>query len=188
MSKRTIRGRLLKLDGSEFETPWVRAEDYAQWAPALPRPLILVNGCFDILHAGHLYILEAAQRVARGSLGPRLQSRISGVHAEPGARGSVLVSLDSDSMVRAAKGSTRPVHSFAERAAQLQYLPVDYIHECASNEDFLALCSAWRPDARVRNEEYRSKPSRIQGVREIWLPTLSESSTTETLRRLESGG
>ncbi|MGH7744293.1 MAG: adenylyltransferase/cytidyltransferase family protein [Candidatus Dormibacteria bacterium] len=55
--------------------------------------LVVANGCFDGLHAGHLRLLEFASRQ-----GDRL-----------------VVLLNSDASVRALKGPRRPIHSFDER-------------------------------------------------------------------------
>ena len=58
---------------------------------------VLTNGCFDLLHAGHIYCLELA-----AELGNHLW-----------------VALNSDSSVRAIKGSSRPIQGARERAYAL---------------------------------------------------------------------
>lgn len=68
--------------------------------------IVLVGGCFDILHPGHLSFLEKAK-----------------------ATGDILVVLlESDQKVSELKGPDRPIHSQAQRAEALLVLPlVDYI-------------------------------------------------------------
>ena len=61
---------------------------------AAGKKLVATNGCFDLLHAGHVHILEEAR-----------------------AQGDVLiVGLNSDASVKAYKGNTRPIVPEAERA------------------------------------------------------------------------
>ncbi|HHL39507.1 MAG TPA: D-glycero-beta-D-manno-heptose 1-phosphate adenylyltransferase [Deltaproteobacteria bacterium] len=73
---------------------------------AAGRRVVFTNGCFDIIHAGHVRYLRKAR-----SLGDVL-----------------VVGLNSDSSVRAVKGPSRPVVPQAERAEVLAALvPVDYV-------------------------------------------------------------
>ena len=62
--------------------------------------LVLVGGCFDLIHFGHITFLEHAKK-----LGTRL-----------------IVALESDENVRHAKGENRPIHSQEQRAAMLSAL------------------------------------------------------------------
>ena len=64
------------------------------------KKIVLTNGCFDLLHAGHIYSLEKASE-----LGDELW-----------------VALNSDSSVRSLKGKTRPIYSENERAYMLSCL------------------------------------------------------------------
>lgn len=67
---------------------------------------VLVGGCFDVLHPGHVIFLEKAKR----------------------AGDKLIVLLESDQKARELKGPGRPVHTQAERAAVLSALTVvDYI-------------------------------------------------------------
>lgn len=70
------------------------------------KAIVLVGGCFDILHPGHMIFLEKAKKV-----------------------GDILVVLlESDTKVKELKGVNRPVHSQRQRAKVLSALrPVDYI-------------------------------------------------------------
>ena len=94
--------------------------------------LVTVNGSFDLLHAGHLYILEQARR-----------------------QGDVLiVGLNSDASVRAHKGPTRPIVSERQRAQMLLALRmVDYVH-IFDEPDPIAFLSEINPDVHVNGAEY----------------------------------
>src|SRR5216684_7482560 len=67
---------------------------------AIGKKLAVTNGCFDLLHVGHVTYLEAARNQAD----------------------ALLVGLNSDSAVRALKGPDRPVNGEADRAAVLAAL------------------------------------------------------------------
>ncbi len=78
----------------------VSLESLAGWRESLRRSgkcLIVTNGCFDLLHAGHVRYLEGAR----------------------GLGDALLVGLNGDASVRALKGPGRPVHSAADRALVL---------------------------------------------------------------------
>ena len=96
------------------------------------RRIVTINGSFDVLHAGHLYILEEARR-----------------------QGDVLiVGLNSDASVRAYKGPSRPVVGQDDRARLLLGLRcVDYVH-VFDETDPIAFLEAVRPDVHVNGAEY----------------------------------
>ncbi len=103
------------------------------------RKIVFTNGCFDILHAGHVSILEFSR-----------------------AKGDILVvGLNSDDSVRRLKGPTRPVNKQQDRALVLAALEsVSYV--CIFNEDTPHnLIKAVRPDVLVKGGDY--KPSEIVG-------------------------
>lgn len=101
--------------------------------------IVFTNGCFDILHAGHVSVLEFAR-----------------------AKGDVLVvGLNSDDSVRRLKGPTRPVNKQQDRALVLAALEsVSLV--CIFNQDTpYHLIKAVRPDVLVKGGDY--KPSEIVG-------------------------
>lgn len=103
------------------------------------KKIVFTNGCFDILHAGHVSVLEFSR-----------------------AKGDVLVvGLNSDDSVRRLKGPTRPVNTQGDRALVLAALEsVSYV--CIFNEDTpYNLIKAVRPDVLVKGGDY--KPSEIVG-------------------------
>ncbi len=130
------------------------------------RRIVFANGCFDLLHAGHVQLLLTAR-----------------------AHGDVLVvGLNTDASVARLKGPSRPVTTLADRAAVIGALAaVDYV--CAFEEDTpLELILALRPDVLVKGGDYR--PEDVVGGAEAagWggrveiVELLAGRSTTRLLR------
>jgi rfaE bifunctional protein nucleotidyltransferase chain/domain len=101
------------------------------------------NGCFDILHAGHVSYLEAARRTAD----------------------CLVVGLNADSSVRALKGESRPVNSEDDRARVLAALGcVDYV-VLFDQETPISLITAIRPDVLVKGADWPE--DQIVGAAEV---------------------
>jgi rfaE bifunctional protein nucleotidyltransferase chain/domain len=97
--------------------------------------LVTTNGCFDVLHAGHIRTLLAAR--------------------EQGDR--LIVGLNSDASVRGLKGKDRPLVPEADRAATLAALPfVDWV-EIFSEATPDAVLSTVRPDVHVKGGDYEAE-------------------------------
>jgi D-glycero-beta-D-manno-heptose 1-phosphate adenylyltransferase len=94
--------------------------------------IVLANGCFDLLHAGHVRYLHAARE-----LGDRL-----------------VVAINSDESVRALKGDGRPLMPASERAEILAALAdVDAV-VVFSEPDVNALVREIRPDIHAKGTDY----------------------------------
>lgn len=97
---------------------------------------VFVNGTFDILHRGHLELLEYAR-----SLGDE-----------------VVVAIDTDERVREKKGPTRPINTAEERAYMLQSLKtVDNVFMFGSDEELENLIKSYRPDIMVVGSDWKDK-------------------------------
>jgi rfaE bifunctional protein nucleotidyltransferase chain/domain len=110
-----------------------------EWRRAGER-ITLTNGCFDLLHVGHIRYLHAAKQLG----------------------GRVVVGLNSDESVRALKGEGRPVIPAAERAEILAALSdVDAV-VIFSEPDVRALIREVRPDIHAKGTDYteQSVPER----------------------------
>lgn len=95
--------------------------------------IAFTNGCFDVLHAGHVQYLAEARRQAD----------------------CLVIGLNSDTSVRLLKGSTRPLNPVEARALVLAGLQdVDYITIFADATP-LSLISAIRPDVLVKGSDYQ---------------------------------
>ncbi len=133
--------------------------------------IVFTNGCFDVLHAGHIALLEAA-----AAEGDRL-----------------VVGLNSDDSVRRLKGAGRPVIPEDARAWQLAALrAVDYVvlfHEDTPR----SLIEVIRPDILVKGEDYPAdqiigrEAVESSGGRVVRVPLHEEYSTTTILKRLAEG-
>jgi len=94
--------------------------------------IVLANGCFDLLHVGHVRYLEAAR--ARG--------------------GALVVALNTDESVRATKGPGRPLVPLAERAELLLALRcVDFV-TAFPERDLGATLRLLRPDVHAKGTDY----------------------------------
>ena len=131
--------------------------------------IVMTNGCFDILHAGHVTYLEEAK-----ALGDRL-----------------IVAVNSDASVRRLKGPDRPANTLESRAAVLAALQsVDWV--VAFEEDTPAeLIAALRPDILVKGGDNRVE--NIVGAETVWsyggevkvLSYVDGFSTTKTLSKYQ---
>ncbi|WP_040977487.1 bifunctional D-glycero-beta-D-manno-heptose-7-phosphate kinase/D-glycero-beta-D-manno-heptose 1-phosphate adenylyltransferase HldE [Necropsobacter massiliensis] len=106
--------------------------------------IVMTNGCFDILHPGHVSYLENARK-----LGDRL-----------------IVAVNSDASVKRLKGENRPINELAARMAVLAGLSsVDWL--VAFDEDTpQRLIGEILPDLLVKGGDY--KPEEIAGSQEVW--------------------
>ena len=137
----------------------------------LGKKVVFTNGCFDLLHPGHLDLLTRAR-----SLGDIL-----------------VVAINSDQSVRRLKGTNRPVFPETERAEILSSLEmVNYV--CAFDEDTpLETILAIQPDILVKGADWTGN---IVGSREVeaWggkvvaLPLVEGQSTTGIIERVLHGG
>lgn len=151
-----------------YDRPDLVAER-ARWKAA-GRRVVFTNGCFDLLHPGHLALLEAAR-----------------------ALGDVLVvGINSDASVRALKGEGRPLVPEAERAEALGALePVDAVvvyDEPTPREvvaallpDVLVKGADWAEDAIVGREEVEAAGGRVERV--ALVPGRSTTSLVERIRK-----
>ena len=166
-------GELLRDDEyGERERTVVERHELAALATALRakgKKIVTLNGTFDMLHAGHLHILNEARR-----------------------QGDVLiVGLNSDSSVRANKGRDRPFIGQDARAQMLLALRVvDYVH-IFDEATPMAFLEQVRPDVHVNGSEYGADcieaPTVLAGGGRIHvvtrLPGLSTSALVATIER-----
>ncbi len=133
------------------------------------RSIVFTNGCFDILHAGHVRYLAAAK-----------------------AEGDILVvGLNSDRSVRAIKGPDRPIveeNSRAEVVAALEC--VDYVTLFDAPDPF-ELIRAARPDVLVKGADWAEDQIigadlvKRDGGRVFRVPVVPDISTTEIIGRIQ---
>ncbi len=131
--------------------------------------IVFTNGCFDILHSGHVYYLERAKRLGD----------------------CLVVGLNSDRSVRRIKGKGRPVNTENDRACVLSALAsVDFV-SVFSEETPLDLIKLVKPDVLVKGSDW--KTAQIAGAKEVlsWggkvnrATLLKGRSTTATIKKLK---
>ncbi len=132
--------------------------------------LVFTNGCFDLLHVGHVTYLQQAK-----ALGDRL-----------------IVALNDDASVSRLKGKNRPIHTLADRQLVIAALAcVDFVISF-SEDTPLNLITAINPDILVKGGDY--EVSEIvghdhvtgNGGRVLTLPFVQGHSSSQILKRLDS--
>ncbi|ULJ68825.1 adenylyltransferase/cytidyltransferase family protein [Wielerella bovis] len=153
----------------DFEHKILPPEQLAKKLADLPRPLVFTNGCFDILHRGHVTYLA--------------QARALGAY--------LILALNTDESVkRQGKGDDRPINTLANRAAVAAALAsVDCVtwFDSDTPADLIALL---QPDVLVKGGDWQ--PENIVGAAETLarggsvhsIPFLHQTSTTKTLAKI----
>ena len=125
---------------------------------------VFVNGTFDIIHRGHLELLNYAKSL-----------------------GDVCVGIDTDECVRGKKGRGRPVHNQEERKFLLENLKsVDEVVFFSSEPEFEELIKTMQPDVIIVGSDWKEK-STIKSYYDgelIFFDRMQEYSTTKTIGRI----
>ena len=146
-------------------------EEAVAWRETVPGALVFTNGVFDLLHPGHVTLLETAR-----SLGA-----------------AVVVGLNTDASVRRLeKGPGRPVNPEGARARVLAALAAVDAVVLFDEDTPLELVHALRPDILVKGADYPR--DRIVGAdfvearggRVVRVPLVPETSTTRIVERLRA--
>lgn len=139
----------------------------AQWRARGER-IVFTNGCFDLLHIGHITLLEDAHR-----MGDRL-----------------VIGLNSDASTRRLKGATRPIVGEKERARILAALASTDAVVIFEEDTPLETIDALRPDVLVKGGDYTESTVvgadlvRSWGGRVAIVPTVAGFSTTNIVRKM----
>ncbi|MDD4977920.1 MAG: D-glycero-beta-D-manno-heptose 1-phosphate adenylyltransferase [Gallionella sp.] len=155
----------------DFEAKFCDASNLCQKLALLPRPLVFTNGCFDVLHRGHVTYL--AQARALGA--------------------SMIVGVNSDASVkRQGKGDDRPINGEQDRMAVLAALEAVSLVIKFDEDTPLNLVLACQPEVLVKGGDW--EPENIVGSNEVLarggqvhsIPFLHERSTTALLKKIRS--
>jgi FAD synthetase len=134
--------------------------------------VVLVGGCFDILHFGHISFLKDAKK-----LGDKL-----------------IVALESDGNVREMKGPTRPIHNQKQRKVMIESLRfVDEIIELPpmwGYQDYFNLVKKIKPQIIAVTEgdpilDKKQKQADLVGARLVVIPKIQTLSTSQLAKLLE---
>ena len=136
--------------------------------PDLLRPLVFTNGCFDILHSGHVFYLQKAKQ-----------------------QGDILIlGLNSDASVRRLKGEKRPINSEIDRAIVISELKsIDYV--VIFEEDTpLEIISLIVPNKLVKGGDYKKDDVvgkdivESNGGEVVIIPFVDGKSTTNIINKI----
>ena len=129
---------------------------------------VFVNGTFDILHRGHLELLNYAKSL-----------------------GYVVVGIDTDKCVKGKKGPTRPIHNREERKFFLENLrSVDEVVFFSSEPEFEELIKSLQPDIIIVGSDWKEK-STIKSYYDgelIFFDRMEKYSTTKTIQKIIKTG
>tara|TARA_B100000131_G_scaffold316772_1_gene357470 strand:+ start:1223 stop:1639 length:417 start_codon:yes stop_codon:yes gene_type:complete len=129
---------------------------------------VFVNGTFDILHRGHLELLNYAKSL-----------------------GYVVVGIDTDKCVKGKKGPTRPIHNQEERKFFLENLrSVDEVVFFSSEPEFEELIKSLQPDIIIVGSDWKEK-STIKSYYDgelIFFDRMEKYSTTKTIQKIIKTG
>ncbi|HFC8543844.1 D-glycero-beta-D-manno-heptose 1-phosphate adenylyltransferase [Neisseria weaveri] len=155
----------------DFENKICTPEQLAERIRALPRPLVFTNGCFDILHRGHVTYL--AQARALGS--------------------AMVLALNTDASVRRlGKGDDRPINSLENRAAVAAALSSVDLVTWFDEDTPAELIELVRPDILVKGGDWPvekivgSAETLARGGQVYSIPFLHQTSTTQTLEKIRA--
>lgn len=99
---------------------------------------VVVNGTFDIIHLGHLRLLDYARSLPNSY---------------------VLVLTDSDRRIKQLKGNDRPINNEYERCSMLFALKsVDRVETFDTDQELVDLIKVFEPDVMVKGSDYQGKP------------------------------
>lgn len=157
----------------DFESKLCGPDELGQRVATLARPLVFTNGCFDILHRGHVTYLA--------------QSRALGA--------SLLVALNTDRSVRRlGKGDDRPVNPLADRAAVIAALQAVDLVTWFDTDTPLDLISRVHPDILVKGGDWPigqivgASEVRSFGGQVVSIPIEHDRSTTALIERVRRSG
>ncbi len=152
-----------------FEAKCCRPDELASRAGLLPRPLIFTNGCFDILHRGHVTYLAQAKNLGA----------------------SLIVAVNSDlSVRRLGKGEDRPVNRLEDRMALLSALECVSLVTWFDEDTPLETILRCRPDVLAKGGDWAvehivgAREVLAEGGRVVSIPLIHPHSTTTLLEKI----
>jgi D-beta-D-heptose 7-phosphate kinase/D-beta-D-heptose 1-phosphate adenosyltransferase len=125
--------------------------------------VIFTNGCFDLIHRGHLELLKYCQKIGT----------------------TVIVGMNSDKSARKLKGKNRPINNEQDRKfflESLKYVDRVFIFD---EETPINLIKTIKPDVIVKGGDYKSEKVVGSDLTEVIIfDTIDDYSTTKTIQRI----
>jgi D-beta-D-heptose 7-phosphate kinase/D-beta-D-heptose 1-phosphate adenosyltransferase len=132
--------------------------------------IVLTNGCFDLLHVGHILLFSASKQLGD----------------------TLIVAIDDDDSVKTLKGPGRPVLNSKERVRILSALDaVDYV-VVFSSQELIKLIETIQPDVLTKGSNYTSREvfgrERVEqlGGRVVLIPVSEDISSTRIINDIKS--
>jgi len=158
----------MKKGGAKIIFDWAEVLSLREKWRRQGKKVVFTNGCFDLLHAGHIYLFKEAKK-----LGDRL-----------------IVAVNSDASLRHLKGPKRPVFPLRERLeilAAIEYIDILTVFRQETPQKIISLL---RPDVLVKGGDW--PPDQIVGRREVeesggrvvLIPYIRGLSTTELIKKI----
>ncbi len=125
--------------------------------------IVFTNGCFDLLHEGHLHLLKEAKKLGT----------------------TLLVAVNEDASVKRLKGDVRPIESLEIRMQKLAQLSeVDYVLSFSEDTPWLLIKNI-QPDILVKGDDYKIEDviGREFAQKVVLIPLLDGYSTTKLIER-----
>jgi len=130
---------------------------------------VFVNGTFDLLHRGHLELLNYARK--------------QGEH--------VCVGIDTDDRVKKMKGSTRPIHNQEERKFFLENLKsVNEVRFFSTDKELECLVKSYQPDIMIVGSDWKDKSviGSYWASQLIFFDRIKDYATTKTIKGIIDRG
>ena len=144
----------------------------------MKRMNIWTNGCFDILHTGHLALLTYAKNYQPGDVPPIF-----------GSNNRLFVGIDSDERVKMLKGDNRPINNMYDRARMIEALRVvDSVVIFNSDDELRNFIRVFNIDYLVIGDQYKDKVvigAECSKYGVIYYPT-DKRSTTNIIEKIKN--
>ena len=130
---------------------------------------VFVNGTFDLLHRGHIELLNYAQTQG----------------------GHVCVGIDTDDRVREKKGPSRPIHNQEERKFFLESLKaVDEVRFFSNDKELEGLVKSYQPDIMIVGSDWKGKSviGSYWAAKLIFFDRIGDYATTKTIQDIIDRG
>lgn len=158
-----------------FRDKLIAWNDLPQWRAkfrAQGQKLVVTNGCFDLLHIGHVTYLEAARKLGD----------------------ALLIGVNGDAAVRELKGPTRPINAEQDRALVLAALEAVAGVCIFSEKRATRFLGQAQPDIYVKGGDYtletldqdERRTVESAGGKIILIPLVAGKSTTATLQKMSA--
>jgi len=140
----------------------------SQWQ-SNQQKVVFTNGCFDLLHPGHVHLLESARQ--------------KGHH--------LIIGLNSDDSIRRIKGTNRPVNDFIFRSTLLSSLSMVSLVVCFEEDTPLQLIESLSPDVLVKGGDWPvdkivgAAYVQAQGGQVFSLPIIEGYSSSKLIEKIK---